>query len=277
MIVYDQDRVFVVGENFGNIILVPKFEEYVKKVGFSVRLCRPHDPQSKGKVETFVRYIKVSFLAGRIYKGIDSLNSDALRWLDAEGNGTTNLRTRKPPRVMFREEARHLTRVQFSDEGFSEIRSVSDKYAVKIDWSVYELPRTAVKPFEQVRVEEQDGMLLFYKAAENELIHKLGELELHKAKQQRSVTATDYAAQIKEYSERIQALEVQQAELQSTENRYSEVKMWLDSFAEHIQSGGIMNADDSMIMKQLVEQIIIKDDGIEVHFECGIVASHKYL
>lgn len=102
-------------------------------------------------------------------------------------------------------------------------------------------------------------------------------LELHKAKQQRSVTATDYAAQIKEYSERIQAPEAQQAELQSTENRYSEVKMWLDSFAEHIQSGTIMNADDSMIMKQLVEQIIINDDGIEVHFECGIVASHKYL
>ena len=172
MIVYDQDRVFVVDENFGNIVLVPKFEEYVKKVGFSVRLCRPHDPQSKGKVETFVRYIKESFLAGRIYKGIDSLNSDALRWLDAEGNGTTNLRTRKPPRVMFREEAQHLTKVQFSDEGFSEIRSVSDKYTVKIDWSVYELPRSAVKPFDQVRVEEQNGMLLFYKAAENELIHK---------------------------------------------------------------------------------------------------------
>ena len=102
-------------------------------------------------------------------------------------------------------------------------------------------------------------------------------LELHKAKQQRSVTATDYAAQIKEYSERMQALEAQQAELQTTENRYSEVKMWLDSFAEHIQSGGIMNADDGMIMKQLVEQIIVNDDGIEVHFKCGIVASHEYL
>lgn len=102
-------------------------------------------------------------------------------------------------------------------------------------------------------------------------------LELHKAKQQRSVTATDYAAQINEYRERMQALEAQQAELQTTENRYNEVKMWLDSFAEHIQSGGIMNADDGMIMKQLVEQIIVNDDGIEVHFKCGIVASHEYL
>lgn len=172
MIAYDQDRVFVVDENFGNIVLVPKFEEYVKKMGFSVYLCRPHDPQSKGKVETFVRYVKESFLEGRVYKGIDTLNSDALRWLDAEGNGTINLRTRKPPRVMFREEHKHLIKVQTSDCYESEIRSVSDKYTVKLDWSVYELPRNAVKPYDRIRIEEQDGILLFYKAAENELIHK---------------------------------------------------------------------------------------------------------
>ena len=102
-------------------------------------------------------------------------------------------------------------------------------------------------------------------------------LELHKAKQQRSVTTADYAAQIKEYSERMQELEAQQAELQTTENRYGEVKLWLDSFAEHIQSGDIMNAEDSMVMKQLVEQIIAGEDGIEVHFKCGIVASHEYM
>ena len=102
-------------------------------------------------------------------------------------------------------------------------------------------------------------------------------LELHKAKQQRSVTAADYAAQIKEYSQRMQELEAQQAELQTTENRYGEVKLWLDTFAEHIQSGDIMNADDGMIMKQLVEQIIVNEDGIEVHFKSGVVTTHEYL
>lgn len=102
-------------------------------------------------------------------------------------------------------------------------------------------------------------------------------LELHKAKQQRSVTAADYAAQIKEYSQRMQELEAQQAELQTTENRYGEVKLWLHTFAEHIQSGDIMNADDGMIMKQLVEQIIVNEDGIEVHFKCGVVTTHEYL
>ena len=102
-------------------------------------------------------------------------------------------------------------------------------------------------------------------------------LALHKAKQSCSVSAADYATQIQAYSQRMQELEAQQAERQTTENRYGEVKMWLDSFAEHIQSGAIMDADDSMIMKQLVEQIIVGDDGIEVHFKCGIVASHEYL
>lgn len=102
-------------------------------------------------------------------------------------------------------------------------------------------------------------------------------LELHKAKQQRSVSAADYAAQVKEYGQQMQKLEAQQAELQTAENRYSEVKMWLDNFAEHIQSGAIMNAEDSIVMKQLVEQIIVGDDGIEVHFKCGVVASHEYM
>lgn len=75
----------------------------------------------------------------------------------------------------------------------------------------------------------------------------------------------------------MQELEAQQAELQTTENRYAEVKLWLDSFADHIHSGAIMDADDSMVMKQMVEQIIVGDDGIEVHFKCGVVAIHEYL
>jgi DNA invertase Pin-like site-specific DNA recombinase len=102
-------------------------------------------------------------------------------------------------------------------------------------------------------------------------------LELHKAKQQRSITAADYAAQIKECGQCMQELEARQAELQTTENRYNEVRLWLDTFAEHIRSGEIMNADDGMIMKQLVEQIIVGDSGIEVHFKCGVIAEHEYL
>ena len=52
------------------------------------------------------------------------------------------------------------------------IRAVSDKFAVIYDWSKYELPHSRVRQYDQVRIEEADGMLLFYKADTGELIHK---------------------------------------------------------------------------------------------------------
>lgn len=60
-IMYDQDKVFVVSENYGNVIFVPEFEEYAKGTGYSIVLCRPRDPQTKGKVEAMVGVVKYNF------------------------------------------------------------------------------------------------------------------------------------------------------------------------------------------------------------------------
>ena len=45
----------------------------------------------------------------------------------------------------------------------------------------------------------------------------------------------------------------------------------------HIQSGKIMNTDDSQIMKQLVEQIIVGADSMEIQFKCGVIVKQKYV
>ena len=102
-------------------------------------------------------------------------------------------------------------------------------------------------------------------------------MEIHKAKQKRGIGAAEYAEKIREHSQRMQELEARQEELQTTENRYNQIKVWLDNFARHIQSGEIMNTDDSQIMKQLVEQIIVGADSMEIQFKCGVIAKHKYV
>lgn len=38
-----------------------------------------------------------------------------------------------------------------------------------------------------------------------------------------------------------------------------------------------MNTDDSQIMKQLVEQIIVGADSMEIQFKCGVIAKHRYV
>ena len=52
------------------------------------------------------------------------------------------------------------------------IRAVSDKHAVIYDWSKYELPHSRVKQYDTIRIEENDGLLMFYRADTGELIHK---------------------------------------------------------------------------------------------------------
>ena len=112
MLVYDQDRVFVVSENYGNIILVKDFEEYVKKVGFSIFLCHAYDPMSKGRVESIVGHTKRNFLDGRIYCGIDSLNSQCLEWLDKGSSCTFDYHKNATPRMLFENESKLLVPVK---------------------------------------------------------------------------------------------------------------------------------------------------------------------
>ena len=40
------------------------------------------------------------------------------------------------------------------------------------NWSKYELPHSCVKQYDTIRIEENDGLLMFYKADTGELIHK---------------------------------------------------------------------------------------------------------
>lgn len=63
-ILYDQDRLFLVSENYGDFILTNDFGDYVKDMGFTVGFCHKHDPESKAKVESVVHTVKSQFLKG---------------------------------------------------------------------------------------------------------------------------------------------------------------------------------------------------------------------
>ena len=170
-IMYDQDRVFVVSENLGNIIFVEQFEDFVKEIGYSVMLCRPRDPQTKGKVESFVKYVKENFLVGTVFTGIDSLNSAALRWLDTEANGTRNYDTKFIPRDLFLEESPYLQKVEYRSGYQNNFRSVSTKYDVTWEGSRYQLDKALVNIKDTLRIEEENGALLMYRVSDEKLVH----------------------------------------------------------------------------------------------------------
>jgi len=96
-IVYDQDKVFIVDENIGDLILTAAFKAYTKDRSFQLHFCRKADPESKGKIENTVKYVKQNFLYNRPFYTIETLNDDVQGWLGRTANVMPHNRTHKPP------------------------------------------------------------------------------------------------------------------------------------------------------------------------------------
>ena len=96
-IVYDQDRVLMVAENLGDLILTHEFQLYSSQMTFTPIFCRKADPESKGKVENVVGYVKKNFLRGRTYTNTKTLNESVLDWLTRTGNGKLHAGIQKIP------------------------------------------------------------------------------------------------------------------------------------------------------------------------------------
>jgi len=107
-IVYDQDKVFLVNENLGDLVLTRGFRTLVREHGFEPVFCRKSDPQSKGKIENVVKYVKYNFLRGREFIDIDLLNKEVLGWLERTANGTEHHGIRRVPSEEFETEKAHL-------------------------------------------------------------------------------------------------------------------------------------------------------------------------
>lgn len=107
-VVYDQDRLFLVEERMGELLLTGEFKDYVFEQEFQLHFCRKADPQSKGKVENVVKYVKNNFLYARSWYDLQTLQGQAMAWLQRTGNAMPHSTTRKIPLEEWQNEQPHL-------------------------------------------------------------------------------------------------------------------------------------------------------------------------
>jgi transposase len=70
-----------------------KYEDFYKYCGFIPRLCRPYRPQTKGKIENTIGYVRRDFFLGRDFSSLTDLNNQAIEWLkrvNSSVHGTTH-------------------------------------------------------------------------------------------------------------------------------------------------------------------------------------------
>lgn len=107
--VYDQTKLVVINEQFRELEINPRFHEYAATAGFRVQACRGYDPESKGKVEAGVKYVKQDALYGDTFADEADLRGHLQQWLDGVANVRIHGTTGQKPSVHFAAEERpHL-------------------------------------------------------------------------------------------------------------------------------------------------------------------------
>jgi transposase len=133
-IIYDQDRVFIREENMGDLLLTQVFKSFVESCGFEAVFCRKSDPESKGKIENVVKYVKNNFCTGRIYPGDEELNRWSVEWLNRTANAKVHHGIKQIPRQLWEVEKNYLEPIR---ERFIPERQKMPIYKVRKDNTIH--------------------------------------------------------------------------------------------------------------------------------------------
>ena len=159
-ILYDNMKTVVrktltlVADERGEIRWNPGFLDFARYWGFTPRLCRPYRPQTKGKVEAGVKYLRRNFLCGREAQSLEDLSGQLRVWLSAVANARTHGTTHRIVSEAWQEEKAHLQPIEsrlpypFVEE---ETRTVSEDAYVAFRTNLYAAPWQSVG--KEVRVQ----------------------------------------------------------------------------------------------------------------------------
>jgi len=143
--VIDQDKLMVVSENKGDIIFTKDFKYFIEEMELKMYVCRKADPESKGKIENFIGYIKHNFLEVRDFNNVEDANLSLQEWLLRRANGKISQATKRIPAHDIKNEREHLRLLRnsiFRKDSIvgREERTASDKGYISVLASQYLLP-----------------------------------------------------------------------------------------------------------------------------------------
>jgi transposase len=159
-LVFDQDKLVAVSENYGDIIFTTEFEQFKQFTGFSVYLCRKNDPESKGKVEAVVKYLKNNFAKHRLFTSLTEWNQAQLDWLERTGNAKEHGTTKKVPAQAFLLEKQHLRPVpsiKIPDDILTVM--VRKDNTILYKSNRYSVPLGTYRPGRKLSIKEDTGIL----------------------------------------------------------------------------------------------------------------------
>ena len=108
-ILYDNTKCAKLVYEDGKTILNPLFADFATCLGFTPKFCKPYRAQTKGKVESGIKYVKGNFVLGETFKDLDDINTKRWSWLDDIANLRVHGTTGRVVKEAFLEEKDKLS------------------------------------------------------------------------------------------------------------------------------------------------------------------------
>lgn len=80
VVLTDRMKTVIISTDHGEPVWQSTFEHFATEMGFVPRVCRARRPQTKGKVERLVHYVRDNFMAGRRFVDFGDLQIQAIAW-----------------------------------------------------------------------------------------------------------------------------------------------------------------------------------------------------
>lgn len=140
VVLTDNMKTVVVRREAGKPVWNAAFLDFCNDIGFVPKVCKVRRPETKGKVERLVRYVKDSFIPGRAFTDIDDLNEQARIWCDKANSKIHSTTGKIPLQELEKEKLHPLPSEMICDRYRYESRQVMRDGLISYDGVKYGVP-----------------------------------------------------------------------------------------------------------------------------------------
>jgi transposase len=155
---YDNMKVAVSRWEDDQPIYNVRFLAFATHYGYRPWACRPHRPETKGKVERPFQYVQSSLLSGRTFRSLEHLNEVARWWLATVADVRIHGTTKRRPIDLYAEEQSHLLPLPANhyDTAHVVYRVVDSSGTIVYANNQYSVPWRLVGELLPVRIAEKE-------------------------------------------------------------------------------------------------------------------------
>src|SRR5256885_12152958 len=167
---------------------IPRLLYFADGAGLAPQACKPYRPQTKGKVENGVKYVRGNFWPGLHFQNLEDLNNQALAWLNTIANPRVHGTTGEVPFSRLGSEGLQDASKAFTyDTSVMTTRRSSKDCVISYEGNLYSVPAAYARKTLQVKITEAGELVIG-----SEVGQELARHRVLLGRRERSVQAEHY-------------------------------------------------------------------------------------